>query len=266
MRLDQREGRSVRYGSAYPQIEVVRFAPPPALEHALGMGRLLEQKSRLPATVGLGPKGKHVWRWRADLALRFSGMEAVAGTALVASEAEGILAGFTLHGAGSSPSWLSSTVLWLEPDETWTEAPEVLANRLEQAAAAGEIIPIDSGRLRSWLQLLARPIKERLKLAARRRWITPEPSPVARRMAARLQGFTRAAARTHRPDRLIRLEHALGFITRGHTAGETALIERLADSSDPELERALSTLPAAHSLWDGIAVRLSGLILFGPTT
>jgi hypothetical protein len=67
----------------------------------------------------------------------------------------------------------------------------------------------------------------------------------------------------HRPDRLMQLELAMSFITRGHTAGETALIERLAESSDAELDAALSRLPHRPALCDGLEVRLSGLIVFG---
>jgi superfamily II DNA or RNA helicase len=264
MRLDQREGRSVRYGSGYRQVEVVRFALPPILERKLSVERLLGQKSRLPSVLGLGPKGKHVWRWRNELAQRFAGTEAVPGIALVPSEHKGLLAGFTLHASGRPPAWASSSVLWLERDGSWTEAPEVLGLRLEQAAGGREIMSVDHVLLRSWLSLVARPIKERLMLAGSRRWIAPEPSPATRRVAARLHAFTREAARLHRPDRLTRLEQALGFVTRGHTAGETALIERLAEFSDTELDRALPKLPARRPRWEDIEVRLTGLVLFGP--
>jgi superfamily II DNA or RNA helicase len=262
MRMDQREGRSVRYGSSYAQVEVVRFTPPPVLERWLGLERLLERKSRLPAILGLGSHGKQVWRWRSELGSRFAGGEAVAGAALVASEQRGLLAGFSLH-SGGPPAWLSSTVLWLLRDGTWTEAPEVLAARLEEAAGQVDIMPIDDVCLRSWLVPLAVAIKDRLTLAGSRRWIIPEPNSGSRRVAARLQASTREAARMHRPDRLMELELAMSFITRGHTAGETALIERLAESSDAELDAALSRLPRRPAPCDGLEVRLSGLIVFG---
>jgi hypothetical protein len=83
-------------------------------------------------------------------------------------------------------------------------------------------------------------------------------------VAARLQAFTREAARMHQPNRLVRLERALEFVTRGHTAGEAALIERLADSSDAELDRMIPTLPHGRAQWGGIEARLTGLVLFGP--
>jgi hypothetical protein len=264
MRLDQREGRSVRYGSRYQQVEVVRFTPPATLERRLGVESLLEHKGRLPAILGLGPNGKQIWRWRNELASRFTDTPAVAGTALIPSEQEGLLAGFTLHASGP-PAWLSSALLWLQCDGTWTEAPDIVGARLDQAAGRIDIRPIDDVRLRRWLVPLAVAIKERLTLAGSRRWIIPEPASGARRVAARLLAFTREAARMHRPDRLMQLEQAMGFVTRGHTAGEAALIERLAESTDAELNAALSTLPLRKARCDGIEVRITGLVLFAPT-
>jgi len=82
MRLEQREGRSVRYGSPHPQVEVVRFGSPPVLEQCLGLEGTLARKARLPSLVGLGPSGRHIWRWRSELADRLGGVDAVAGTAI----------------------------------------------------------------------------------------------------------------------------------------------------------------------------------------
>ena len=264
MRLEQREGRSLRYGSPHSRVEVVRFTLPPALERSLGLESTLARKRRLPALVGLGSAGIHVWRWRNELALRFACADALAGAARVVSQEEGLLAGFALHSAGDRSASLSTSVLWLERDGSWTEAPEALSLWLERAAARREVVPVEESRLRSWLLLLARPIKERLALTGSRRWLAPDPPPAVRRVAARLQAFTREAARMHQPNRLVQLERALGFVTRGHTAGEAALIERLADSSDAELDRMTPKLPEGRAQWGGIEARLTGLILFGP--
>jgi helicase-like protein len=266
MRLEQREGRSVRYGSRHREVEVIRFAPPPTLERSLGMESMLARKGRIPALVGLGPAGQHVWRWRSTLGMRLAGVEALAGTALVVSAHEGLLAGFALQTAEDRPSYLSTTVLWLERDGSWTEAPEVLTLWLDRAAAQRGIEPVEESRLRNWLLLLGRSIKDRLTLTGSRRWLAPEPTPAARRLSARLQTLTREAARMHQPGRLAGLEQALGFVTRGHTAGETVMIERLADSSDAELNRAIPKLPPQRARWCGVEAKLTGLILFGPGT
>jgi superfamily II DNA or RNA helicase len=264
MRMEQREGRSVRYGSSHSRIEVVQFAAPPALERSLRLGRTLASKRQLPGKVGLGPAGTHIWRLRSELAARFTGGGAPGGVARVMNAHEGLLAGFTIFRRGEHASTLSTTLLRLEPDGTWSESPEVVSHWLEQAARDEDIGAIDHARLREWLALLARPIKERLNLTGTRRWNAPDPVPEVRRLVMRLQQFIRSASRMHWAERLVQLEHAIDFATRGHTAGEARVIERLTRLTDLELEQTLPRLPPGRPHWDGFEARLTGIIVFGP--
>jgi superfamily II DNA or RNA helicase len=263
MRLEQREGRSLRYGSSYSAVEAVRFAAPPVLERSLRMEAILARKVRLPARAGLGPQGQHVWRWRSTLADRFGDGEARAGVALIPSVSRrGLLAGFALY-RSDEPICLSATVLWLEPNGRWTETPEAVTGRLRTAAAEPGIWLANDDDLRQWLAHLAVPIRERLALTRGRRWIEPDPSAAARHLASRLQGMVRDAARRHNRSRLEQLERALGFVAGGHTAGEAALVETLATGTDREISAALGRLPTRTIGCDGIEVRLTGLIIFG---
>ena len=264
MRLEQREGRSVRYGSTYSGVEIVRFAPSAALERSLRMEAILARKARLPARAGLGPAGRHVWRWRSVLAERFDKGEARAGVALVPSTGcTGLLAGFTLH-RSNEPVCLSATVIWMERDGTSTEAPDTVATRLTAAAAEPGIWPLSNEAIREWLGLLAVPIRERLALTRGRRWIKPDPPTAARHLASRLQAMVRHAARQHQAAQLEQLERALAFVCGGHTAGEAALVERLATATDRDLSLAVGRLPGSTAAWDGLEVRLTGLIVFRP--
>ncbi|HEV7364739.1 MAG TPA: DEAD/DEAH box helicase [Gemmatimonadales bacterium] len=263
-RLEQREGRSMRCGSTYSEVEAVRFAPPAVVESWLKIEAILARKARLPARAGLGPHGRHLWRWRSALVDRFGGGEARAGVALLPSSSRsGLLAGFALY-RSDEPVCLSATVLWLEPDGTWTETPETITARLTAAVAEPGIWPLRGETVREWLTLLAVPIRERLALTRGRRWIKPDPSTAARHLASRLQGMVRDAARQHHAGRLEQLEQALEFVTGGHTAGEAALVQRLAKATDGELWVAAGKLPGAAAEWHGIEVRLTGLIVFGP--
>jgi helicase-like protein len=263
MRLEQREGRSARYGSPYHQVEVIRFAPPPALERSLGLEEALIRKANLPRLLGLGTRDPSAWRCLASLPGQFGqSLEAQAGVAAVHSNRHGLLAGFALHEVAESEP-LSATVLWMDPDGTWTEAPEVIAERLESALQERRVLSSDSGQLRDWLSLLAPPIRQRLLLSQSRRWMMPDPTPAARRLLAHLQSLIREAARNHQARRLAELERALAFVAGGHTAGEEALIERLAEMSDRELWARVRTLPEARAGANGIEVRLTGLIVFG---
>jgi hypothetical protein len=194
---------------------------------------------------------------------RFGSGEARAGAAfLPAANHRGLLAGFALY-RSDEPVCLSATVLWLEPNGTWTETPETVADRLMAAAAEHGIGSVNDDALRQWLAHLAVPIRERLGLTRGRRWIKPDPSTAARHLAGRLQGLVREAARKHNAERLGQLEAALAFVAGGHTAGEAALIEKLAKGTDREISVAVGRLPASTTGCDGIEARLTGLIIFG---
>jgi hypothetical protein len=263
MRVEQREGRAVRYGSRHSRIEIVRFMLPAVLEVQLKMQAMLARKSRLPAAAGLGPAGRQVWRWRAELAKRFLGPAAHHGLAAVPSATEGLLAGFGLYQPGASHP-LSTSVLWLNPDGGWTEDPATIEGRLAEAAAQEKVLPVMSDKLGEWLCRLAHPIRARLSFMRSRRWVFPEPEPAARRAVKRLQALARDAARRHHGRRLAELDRALTFLAGGHTAGEVALVEQMANASDSELAHFVERLPTRHREDSGIEVRLTGLAVFGP--
>jgi superfamily II DNA or RNA helicase len=263
MRMDQREGRSIRYGSRYSQIDVVEFAVPPLLERRLRVEATLKRKARLPALAGLGSRGNHIWRWRAELAARFDGTTGQRGVAVVPSSTTGLLAGFALCIPGEAMP-LSATVLWLEPTGKWTEAPSTVGEKLTAAAAQIQTIAPDPAAVGEWIERLAVPIRERLAQVKRQRWIMLDQPSVVRQILSRLQQLIREAARNREARRLAELEHAIAAVAGGHTAGEMALLERLAEAGDSELVRRLGTLPSKRPTWQSLEVRLTGMVIFGP--
>jgi superfamily II DNA or RNA helicase len=264
MRLEQREGRAIRLGSRHQEVEVVRFTPPPELERSLAIEATLACKAGLPARAGLGSSGRHIWRWRAELAGRFADTEPVAGVAAVSSDRPAILAGFAVHRANEPAVCLSASVGWLDSGGVWTESPETVTEML-LSAERGHPLPLNTECLRNWMKLLGEPIRQRLSLIQGRYWVGVEPDPAARRVANRMHRLIREAARLRQAARLLRLERALGFVAGGHTAGEGMVIERLADAGDAELEGVLSRLAPIRKEWDGLEVRLTGLIVFEET-
>ncbi|HJR17062.1 MAG TPA: helicase-related protein [Gemmatimonadales bacterium] len=261
MRLEQREGRSVRYGSSHAAVEIVQFRLPALLERRLGIEATLARKKQLPAVAGFGSGGRRLWGWRSELAGRYASAHAREGVASVSSERPGLLAGFAI---GTFAGDSAATVVWLEADGSWTEAPEVIEAQLEIAAREPAIIPIAPDELREWLSLLAKPIRTRLAFTRSRRWMTLEPTGRIRTLVSRLQSCMKTAARRRDADQLGRLERAMTFVVGGHTAGEAALLERLARASDSELYRLLPTLPSQRRGWEDLQVRLGGMVLFRP--
>ena len=261
-RLEQREGRSARLGSRYREIDVIRFAPPPSLEQSLHLEAILTRKARLPAAVGLGAAGRHLWRWRSALSGELRREDALAGVAWVPSPYQGLLAGIALHHSQDPAALVSTVAGWLDPAGNWTEDPAVVADRMRQAAHQHRRLPVPHDRLRGYLDLLTPLIRSRLALTRGSRWLAPEPPYAVRCITARLSELIGQAARLRMESRLSELEHGLRSVAGGHTAGEEMLLDRLVEAPDRELMNGLRRI-APQATWDGIEVRLTGLIVFG---
>jgi hypothetical protein len=109
---------------------------------------------------------------------------------------------------------------------------------------------------------LASPIRARLTLAAGRRWASAEPTCAARRLAERLGRAVAEAARRRDRCELERLERAMRFVARGHTAGEAMLMDRMADAAVRDLLAWAGRMPAPAPRGDPIEARLTGIIVF----
>ena len=253
----------MRYGSSHARVEVVTLALPQPLEQRIRVNAKLARTNKLPAAVGLGPSGKHVWRWRSELAGQFEGFPKATGLAQVVSPPSGLLAGFVCSPSGPTAG-MSSTVLWIDDQAHWTESPEVIGSRLDSAAAQSDTVEPDPAQLQHYLAVLAKAVRERLNTIRGRRWTVPNPNPAARAVLAQLHVLVREAVRRHDPAALARLERAICFVTRGHTAGEAALMERLATARRGDLKSLIQTLPRSDSIPDHLEVKLTGLVLFGP--
>ncbi|MGH7702477.1 MAG: C-terminal helicase domain-containing protein, partial [Gemmatimonadales bacterium] len=266
VRMTQRDGRTVRRGSPHSVIEVVRFDPPPLIEQRLRMTRLLEAKAELSVKAGLADRGGRPWQWRDRLVEAVGVGPAIAGVARVKSEHAGVLAGFRLCRGGESGNLplLPAVLLWLAPDGTWSEDPDFLLDRLMEAMGEASGATSSAGEIEAALNGLAAPIRARLHLAARDRWFASRLAPEARRLIRRLRDLAGPAARRRDASALRMVDRALRFVAGGHTAGEAALVRRLAGVSDRVLRGALATLPAPTAGLPGMEPRLAGLITFSP--
>ena len=264
-RLEQREGRAVRLGSLNPTVEVVTFSPPDAMERSLRTAQALTLKARLPSLIGLGPAGRGLWRWRSDLAERYEDGAASSGVAVVPTGPAGTLALFEIYGLGDKGAErLAATLIWVGPDGAWTEEESVVSARLAAAVASPVTAARESARLKAALELLAGPIRSRLALSRGGRWSPPAADPVIRQLSLRLHRAVREAARRRDLGALAGLERALGFVGRGHTAGESVELERLVGLPESRFERETSRLPVASAHWSVIEPRVGGVLLFVP--
>ena len=268
MRLEQREGRAVRLGSARPAVDVVRFELPPALDAALELGQRLTRKGALPGRAGLGVDGLRLWRWRSALADRVGDGCAVAGTAVVKLTQREVSRPRSARG-------LRATRLALRqgrPDRRGgrlARCSRPLDGRrvqrvVRRAGGVAVRLPgsVDPVRVATALDRLVSPIRARLSSASARRWSTAEPDPAARRLAVRIGRNVREAARRRDGVLLDRLERALAFVAGGHTAGEALLVRDMSEAEPRALANALARFPSPTARWGAIEVRVTGLVLF----
>jgi len=261
-RLEQREGRSVRLGSQHLEVQVVRFRPPTGLERILRLEATLRRKARLPAAVGMGAGGSHVWRWRAEIAAKLADVHSISGVAKVVSDQPGLVAGFALYSSKDPALLLSASVGWLDRRGEWSENADLLTDRFRSAAAQRNELIVGPDELRTYLELLTPIIRTRMAVTRGRRWLTPDPGCSARAVAERLSFLIRDAAKLRQDTRLSELEAALAFVAGGHTAGEERLLDKLVGVPARDLVQALSGV-APQAAWEGVEVRLTGLIVFG---
>jgi len=144
----------------------------------------------------------------------------------------------------------------------WSENADLLTDRFRSAAAQRNELIVGPDELRTYLELLTPIIRTRMAVTRGRRWLTPDPGCSARAVAERLGFLIRDAAKLRQDTRLSELEAALAFVAGGHTAGEERLLDKLVGVPARDLVQALSGV-APQAAWEGVEVRLTGLIVFG---
>lgn len=254
VRLDQRNGRALRLGSTHASVEVVRFDVPRELAHRLQQVQALGRKRRLPRAIGIQGAPIRAWEWRDRMAERWSTVAALPGVwARARGPTAGVLAGYSLVGNRGS-CW--STLGWVDA-RGWCEDPAVI----ERVIAELESLQPEPGPApQPALGLLGPVLQDRIASLERWRWAPPVPGTPASRLIARVNRCAVKAARERDAATLALLERALGFLRRGHTAGERHWIERWRDTPEARLLPALARCPdpgASEAWW----LRINGVIL-----
>lgn len=234
MRLAQREGRSRRLGGAHASIEVVRLDPPAWVERRLRIGAALRRKHLLGRRAGFEGTGS-LWRWRHDLAAAWIAHPARAGVAAIRGTAARLLVGLRVEGVTAATRFAL-----IDERGQWTESPKLIAGFLERARDAAEGPEVEWSPWRDRLAPFARTV---LRDAIDDAWRIGPHRPGVRGLIARLQELVRRAAREREAVTLAKLERLLAFTARGHTAGESELLEEWAALDDEALVRNGDGLP-----------------------
>ncbi len=270
VRLVQRAGRARRLGAEHHTVEVITVAPATAVEARLRLAETLERKRDLAERLVHAPP----WRWTAALAeLASAASAAVEGIAVLRGAAEGgVLAGLRVEEVGEEVHPVAAWLGWRADHDRrrgWSTAREVVAPRLAaliECPDSGEWVapPLDPQRLAQIVRDLAGEASRVLRQAAAARLGAVGRTPGAASLRRQVLAAAGAARRARDPVRLARLDAWLAFLSRGHTAGEARLIERLARGTRHGSAPAGSPPgnPGIPAGGGALRIRLTGLVVF----
>lgn len=259
VRLDQRSGRAFRLGSVAPEVEVISVLPPPALDAALRKEAILDAKASLPRVLGLGTESDAPWRIRARVASAWSGLERVEGTA-TARGPRGTVAGFRIATGNGPPR----EIVVARSRKGWVTDAAAIAALLEPARGCRESSNPSPSRTRAAVRSLSSVARSALRSFHGATITTAPKSPLVQGALRRLMLLARAAARSRASDRMTLLTAGIGFIRRGHTAGETRLAEAWATLPERRLFTELARLPPEEASRRAERIELIGLLLMEP--
>lgn len=259
VRLDQRSGRAFRLGSIASHVEVIRIRPPPPLDAALGKEAILEAKASLPRILGLGAEEDAPWRLRARVAAEWSGLDAGEGVAMLHGPRAAV-AGFRISPGTGAPR----EVVMARTRKRWVEDAATIAALLEHARGTREVHDPDPVLMRSTIRSLSSIVRTALR-AAHGAAVAPAPkAPSTQCAMRRLMLMARRAAQSRDADRMRRLTSGIGFLRRGHTAGESRQAEGWSTLPERELLAELVRLPITDLSLPAERIELFALLLMEP--
>ncbi len=201
IRLEQRDGRALRPGSAHPDVEVVRFELPAPIEARIGMEEVLRRKrviSRIPTAPALGD-GRRRTGW------------------CIVPEGE-TTAVFRLRNSGSGATGL--LILARSADSCWREIPE----RPPPPLRFGEEGDLSPAKLLDLIASLDDPVRRAIDRIGTARL---GAFHVAAGALEYLRTRTGHFRRSRDLEGLARAESVMRFLRRGHTAAEAMLVDRI---------------------------------------
>ena len=244
VRLDQRDGRAIRQGSAHATVEVVAFRVPALLEDRIGLEAAIALKRSLPAGVAQLATGN-----RCPAPSETPTSERWAG--VVGPDA--VVAGFTVQDAARAGRGL---VLIRGREGAWYENDAEAALLLGRAWAGSEIEIPASVEASIRVEVTA-GVADWIRRQHGRCYSGGTIGPGA---LAVVQDRMRGAVRRRSSEAMTAVERVLRFLGRGHTAGERMVTDRIASGDDEAFVRAASLAPAIEM--GATTATLIGVIVF----
>lgn len=262
VRIDQREGRAIRLGSTNAEVEVVRFAPWPALDQRLRQVERLITKKKLASQAGLDDEGRWLYRWRAELGEE-TGDTATAGFAVAEGDRNGWLVGLALDlmFPGGVRRAEPASLIWIEPDGSMIEDPQFVTRRLAEIRGMASPQPGCEDREAAGRVLIG-ITRARLQAAQQSSWLQRESPFEQRQLVRRMRRVASEAARQRNQRMLELADRALDWLSGGVTAGEAALVAELTELPTGRLAAAWQRLLREPRVRPIPVPRLTGVIRY----
>ncbi len=157
---------------------------------------------------------------------------------------------------------LLNTIVWIDPEGTWTEDADVVTDRVERALLHGSDVTLSPTEIANAVRSVGGVAQTLIGRLRRGRWTGFSSSPHRRTLAAAMRAKAIDAARRRDTGTLKRLDETLEFLAGGHTAGERLFIASLVQSGNrvPEGTRFPQADPPSRPL----DLELIGMIVFKP--
>ena len=199
-RMEQREGRSRRGATACLSTSTM-IPVSAALEERLQMGSILDRKRALPSRIGVGGSRQSMWRWRERLAADLGDGPRLAGTAVIAGPAPGLIAGFEIMEiAGDHGTVVGRSMICTGTDTRWGSEASA-ASTLRWAALQPDAPAITRAERRAALHALADGVRDLLRQHEAAAWWR-RGDATARTLLQRLYAMIQPASRARDRARL----------------------------------------------------------------
>jgi hypothetical protein len=260
VRVDQRNGRALRLGSARRDIEIVEFPPAPDIEARLGILERLRSKRRLVGQAGLGEEGRWLYRWRSELAAWAGAGTERSGFTVVQGGEGGWLVGIALDAVdeGQRIQHRPASLVWFGDDGTVDESPQRVVRLLKTLAGRAWRAPTAAER-DALLDRIRPFMRSRLIEAAGAWWHPARLSLEQRKLARRVRRLAVKAAERRDPSALDRLDRLRAWLGGGLTAGEQERVAEAAAGVRDALESLLALASRSPRRQETTAVRITGV-------
>lgn len=260
-RMAQRVGRAARIGSAAPNIEVIRFDPPTAVERKLHTGRVLRRKLVLPERAQLANAALAGWPGQLAHAAQEQGPAEPAVAWVPVSMLRGVLAGLEITGLDDQGRVIrGGRLLWLSGAHV-SDTVATLKAPLLEALAAPACDLINRSLLRDATEQLDGALERMLATFNGSVWDTARRSEHAA-LVERLRHVRQHAVESRDATTAGLVSNVLRLTSAGRTAGENLLLKELAHTSGRAALRAMAMLPRARPVLR-FEIKVGGMVVFG---